>query len=245
MASNIEQTVAEVLSARAASVKASTTGTGRVVHRARRKRRLKAALAASAFLPVMVGGVALFAALQAEPTSLDVADGASGDRAPATPSAEPLRFARPVVTGVHEGTPWWLFDSDNSPKCPALGLDDGFRLGSMGPSCSNTIRNRDLHFSRAVVGRPELSDFGPVYGVVGSDIDSVQVVTGGRMLEAEMYRVIDHPELHYFLLFLDEPVEDGQVQALDANGAVANELPLCVPVVEKGRMQVCSEVTER
>lgn len=244
MANNIERTVAEVLSLRAASVKANAMEAGQVVRRARRRRQLKTA-AVGVFLPVVVAGVALVTTWRAGPTSIDVSGGGAGDRASAPPSAEPLRFARPVVAGVHEGTPWWLFDSDNSSNCPALGLGDGFRLGSMGPSCSNTIRGRDLHFSRGVVGLPELSDFAPVYGVVGSDIGSVQVVTGSRTLEAEMYPVIDHPELHYFLVFLGSPVEHGQVQGLDEAGAVVREMPLCVPAVEKDRMQVCSEVTDR
>ena len=176
-----------------------------------------------------------------EPGSLDVSSGGPGKGT----SAEPLGFARAVVSGVYEGTPWWLFDSENSSNCPALGLGDRFRLGSMGPSCSNTIRARDLHFSRAVVGLPELSDFRPVYGVVGRDIDRVQVDTGSQTLEATMYRATDEPGLHYFLAFLDSAVERGLVQGLDERGTVTRSLPLCVPRVEKGRMQVCSQVTDR
>ncbi|CAN5693500.1 hypothetical protein BH20ACT23_BH20ACT23_31040 [soil metagenome] len=245
MASSIEQSVADVLASRAARIQVHPTGVGRVLRRASRRRRLKVVLAIGAVVPVVFAGVALVGVIRAEPTSLDVSSGGQGGRTSTTPPAEPLGFARPVVSGAFGDTPWWLFDSDNSPNCPALGLGDRFRLGSMGPSCSNTIRARDLHFSRAVVGLPELSDFRPVYGVVGRDIDGVQVDTGSQTLEATMYRATDESGLRYFLVFLDSAAERGRVQGLNAGGAVVRSLPLCVPMVEKDRMQVCSEVTKR
>lgn len=244
MASTIEQTVADVLTSRANRVRVHTTDADRVIGRARKRRRLKAGLALGAIVPVVVACMALVGAIRVEPTSLGVSSGGRG-QASVAPSAEPLGFARPVVSGDFEGVPWWLFDSENSSNCPALGLGDRFRLGSMGPSCSNTIRARDLHFSRAVVGLSELSEFRPLYGVVGRDIERVLVVTGAETLEATMYRATDNPGLRYFLVFLDSTFERGQVQGLDARGTVARSLPLCVPMVEKDRMQVCSEVTDQ
>lgn len=233
-----EKAVSRLLRTRADRVDVGFHDVGHVVRRARRRRSVKAAVSSGAALGVVMAAVVGIAVYRDAPSTR-----AAGEANTSHALGEPLKFARPIASGDHAGVPWWLFDSENSENCPALGLGDRFELGAMGPSCSDRIRPRDLHFSRAAVDLDGFEHFSPLYGVVGEDIDMLWVRMGEKTLKPAFY-ADDDPGLRYFLLILDSPTAGGRVHALNASGETVRSMPLCVPMREPQRMQVCSEVTD-
>lgn len=237
---DVELRVAQMLAERSMTVTYEPGNVGRVIERSRRRRMAYLLSVSTLGVVLVMGGSYAATAVMNRDGTIDPAG--SSDKKEAA-SGEPLDFARPVISGVHAGEPWWLFDSENSSNCPQFAVGDRFLYGAAGPSCATNIRSDELYLSRGVIDVNGFENFSPVYGVAGEDVVDVEIVLEDTTYQAQLLPVRDHPELSYFFYVLDKPIGEGTVVGLDDQTRVARILQLCEPKPQQGVMQVCSEVS--